>query len=137
MQTEKRYKIYYGEGENDYIIRYLTDNQIMDGYLTELAAFNIFYSGMIICNNYLQNNYNNDLEYLIDAYNEEDDYYEDEFQVFIIDPEFDEDVTIAATKKMGNTLYYDNTNELYITGITDLGTSRSIVPTNLKVKEDL
>lgn len=136
METEKRYKIYYGEGENDYIIRYLTDNQIMDGYLTELAAFNIFYSGMIICNNYLQNNYNNDLEYLIDAYNEEDDYYEDEFQVFIIDPEFDEDVTIAATKKMGNTLYYDNTNELYITGITDLGTSRSIVPTDLKVKED-
>ena len=136
METEKRYKIYYGEGENDYIIRYLTDNQIMDGYLTELAAFNIFYSGMIICNNYLQNNYENEIDYLIDAYNEEDDYYRDEFQVFIIDPEFDEDITIAATEKMGNTLYYDNTNELYITGITDLGTSRSIVPTDLKVKED-
>lgn len=30
---------------------------------------------------------------------------------------------------------YDYKNELYITGITDLGTSRTIVPTDLKVKE--
>ncbi len=134
-ENEKRYKIYYGEGENDYIIRWLTDNQIIDGCLTELAAFNIFYNGMIMSNNYIKNNYDY-LDYLVTGYNEEDDYYPDEFQIFIIDPEYDEDVTIAATEKMGNTLYYDNNNEVYVTGITDLGTSRSIVSTDLKVKED-
>ena len=37
---------------------------------------------------------------------------------------------------MGNTLYYDTENEIYLTGITDLGTSRTIVPTDLKVEEE-
>lgn len=136
MEKEKRFRIYYGDGENDYIIRHLTEDCIMDGYLTELAAFDLFYHDMIMCNNYLRNNYDY-LEYLIDGYIEEEDYYVDEYQVFIIDPEFDEDITKKATEKMGNTLYYDTQNELYITGITDLGTSRRIVSTDIKVEEDL
>ena len=135
MKEEKRFKIYYGEGKEEYIIRYLTEENIIDGYLTEAKAFDIFYDNMIICNNYLQNNYD-EIDYLIDAYDEEEDYYTDEYQIFIIDPAFDEDLTIKATKKMGNTLYYDNKNELYITGITDLGTNRNYVPTDIKVKED-
>lgn len=134
MKEEKLFRIYYGDGENDYIRRYLKDDEIMDGYLTESKAFELFYEDMIICNSYLQNNYD-DLDYLIDAYDEEEDYYIDEYQVFIISPTYDEDITIKATKKMGNTLYYDNKNELYITGITDLGTSRSYVRTDLKVEE--
>lgn len=135
MKEEKRFKIYYGEGEQDYIIRYLTEDKIIDGSLSEAAAFDIFYRSMIMSNNYLQNNYDN-LDYIIDAYNEEDDYYVDEFQVFIIEPEYNEEITKMATEKMGNTLYYDNKNELYLTGITDLGTSRTIVSTDLKVMED-
>lgn len=135
MKEEKRFKVYYGEGKEDYIIRYLTEKNIIDGYLTEAKAFDIFYDNMIICNNYLQNNYD-EIDYLIDGYNEEEDYYTDEYQIFIIDPTFDEDLTIEATKKMGNTLYYDNKNELYITGITDLGTNRNYVPTDIKVEED-
>ena len=132
---KKLYKIYYGDGENDYIRRYLKEEEIINGYLTEAKAFEIFYNGMIMSNNYIQNNYDN-LEELISAYNEEDDYYEDEYQVFIIDIEYDEDITKMATEKMGNTLYYDNNNEIYLTGITDLGTSRTIVPTDLKVVEE-
>lgn len=135
MKEEKRFKIYYGEGDQDYIIRYLKDEDIIDGYLSESKAFDIFYSDMIMANNYLQNNYDN-LDYLIDSYNEEDDCYIDEYQVFIINPEYDEDITIKATEKMGNTLYYDNNNDIYLTGITDLGTSRTIVTTDLKVEED-
>lgn len=131
---EKLYRIYYGEGEKDYITRYLKQEEIIDGRLTEAKAFDLFYHAMIISNNYLQNNYDN-LDFLIDAYNEEEDYYEDEYQIFIIEPEFDEEITIKATEKMGNTLYYDNKNEVYLTGITDLGTSRTIVPTQLKVEE--
>ena len=132
---EKLYKIYYGEEENDYIRRYLKEEDIINGYLSESKAFEIFYNDMIMSNNYLQNNYDN-LEELISAYDEEDDYYVDEYQVFIIDIEYDEDITKKATEKMGNTLYYDFKNEIYLTGITDLGTSRRLVPTDLKVVEE-
>lgn len=134
MEKEKLYNIYYGEEENDYIRRYLKESEIIDGRLTEAKAFDLFYSDMIMCNNYIQNNYDN-LEYIIEAYNEEEDYYADEYQVFIIEPKYDEEITQKATEKMGNTLYYDNKNEIYLTGITDLGTSRTIVPTNIIVKE--
>lgn len=135
MKEEKRFKIYYGEEEEDYIIRYLKEEDIINGYLNEAKAFDIFYTDMIMSNNYIQNNYEN-LDTLIDAYNEEDDYYEDEYQVFIINLEYDEEITTKATKKMGNTLYYDENNEIYLTGITDFGTHRTYVSTDLKVEED-
>lgn len=131
---EKLYKIYYGDEEENYIRRYLKDNEIINGYLTEAKAFELFYDNMIMCNEYIKNNYDN-LEELISGYNEEEDYYVDEYQVFIIDSQFDEDILKKITEKMSNTLYYDTKNELYITGITDLGTHRSYVETNIKVEE--
>lgn len=133
MNKEKLCKIFYDDEENSYIKRFLKEDDIINGYLSEAKAFDLFYDNMIMCNEYLKNNYEN-LDYLIDAYNEEEDYYIDEYQVFIIDSQFSEDILIKATKLMGNTLYYDNKNELYITGITDWGTSRTIVPTDLKVE---
>ena len=136
MKNEKIYKIYYGEGENDYIRRYLKDENIINGYLTEAASFELFYTDMIMANNYLQKNYDN-LDTLLSGYDEEDDYYADEYQVFIINPDFDEETTIKATKKMGNTLYYDRDEDLYLTGITDLGTSRDYVSTNIQVIEEV
>lgn len=135
MEKEKLYNIYYGEGKEDYIRRYLKESDILNGYLSEAKAFDLFYDGMIMSNNYLQNNYDN-LDTLIEGYNEEEDYYVDEYQVFIIEPEFDEEITKKATEKMGNTLYYDYKNEIYLTGITDLGTLRTIVPTDIKVVEN-
>jgi len=135
MNKEKLYKIIYGEEENDYIRRYLKDSDIINGYLSEAKAFEIFYENMIMCNEYIKYNFEN-LEEIISNYNEEEDYYEDEYQIFIIKPTFDLNITTKATEKMGNTLYYDNKLDLYITGITDLGTSRIIVPTDLKVEEE-
>lgn len=134
MEKEKMYRIYYGENKNEYIRGYLKESDIIDGYLTEYKAFKLFYSDMIMCNDYLQNNYD-ELEYLVSGYDEENDYYTDEYQVFIIEPEYDEEITTKATEKMNNTLYYDYKNELYLTGITDLGTSRTIAPTDLRVEE--
>lgn len=131
---EKLYKIYYGENKEDYITRYLKDDEIIDGRLSEAKAFEIFFSEMIICNDYLKYRYDN-IDELISAYNEEEDYYEDEYQLFIVNIEYDEEMTIKAVEKMGNTLYYDNDLALYITGMTDLGTSRTIVPTRLTVEE--
>jgi len=133
---EKRYKIIYGENEEDYIVRYLKEEDIIDGYLSEAKAFNLFYDNMIMCNSYFEGSYFNGIDFLIDNYNEEEDYYIDEFQFFIIDSDFSEETLIKVTNKMGNTLYYDNDKDLYITGITDLGTSRTIVPTDIKVIED-
>ncbi len=135
MVEEKLYKIYYGDKEEDYVTRYLKDSDIIGGYLSESKAFDIFYDAMIMSNNYLQNNYDN-LDYLVSGYNEEEDYYVDEYQVFIIELAYDEEISIKATEKMGNTLYYDNKNEVYLTGITDLGTSRTIVPTDLRVEKE-
>lgn len=131
MKEERLFKIYYGENENDYIMRQLKESDIINGYLSEAKAFDVFYSDMIICNDYLKNNYN-DIEILT---NYEDDEYIEEYQTFIINIEYNEETTRQATEKMGNTLYYDTKLDLYLTGITDLGTSRTIVPTDLKVEE--
>lgn len=132
---EKLYKIYYGDNKEDYIRGYLKEEDVLDGFLSEAKAFELFFNDMIMCNNYLQKNYEN-IEELISAYDEENDSYIDEYQYFIVDIEFDEEITKKAIEKMGNTLYYDNGLELYITGITDLGTSRRIVPTNIIVKSE-
>lgn len=131
---EKLYNIYYGEKENEYIRRYLKDEEIINGYLTEAKAFNLFFDDMILCNNYLQNNFDN-LETLLSCYDGENDYCKDEYQFFIVNPTFDEYITTKAVEKMGNTLYYDNILDLYLIGVCDFGMSRRLVPTNLKVKE--
>lgn len=135
MENEKLYKIYYGNNKEEYITRYLKDSDIINGYLSEAKAFDLFYDDMIMCNSYFENDDWCEIESLLSGYIEEEDCYVDEYQLFIIDFDFNEDVIIKATEKMGNTLYYDNEKGLYITGITDLGTSRTIVPTQIKVKE--
>lgn len=132
---EKLYKIYYGDNKEDYIKRYLKEEDVINGYLSEAKAFELFFDNMIMCNNYLQKNYEN-IEELISAYDEENDSYIDEYQYFIVDIAFNEEITKKAVEKMGNTLYYDSELDLYLTGITDLGTSRRIVPTNIIVKSE-
>lgn len=134
--NEKLYKIYYGKGKDDYIKRYLKDSDILNGYLSEAKAFEVFFDNMIMCNNYFNNNDFCNIDTLVSGYDEEEDYCADEYQFFIVDLAYYEEETTKAVEKMGNTLYYDNEKELYIMGVTDLGTSRRIVPTDLKVKEE-
>lgn len=135
MEEKKLFRIYYGENKEEYITRYLKEEEIINGYLSETKAFEIFYSDMIMCNNYFKNCNYDEINKLISNYDEEEDYYIEEYQVFIINIEYDEELTTKATKKMRNTLYYDNEKELYLTGVTDLGTSRRLIPTELKVEE--
>ena len=132
--TEKLYKIRYGTEKDDYITRYLKEDEIIDGYLSESKTFDLFFDNMILCNNYIKERYNN-VASIVDAYDEESDYYKDEFQFFIVDLVFDEETTKKAVEKMDNTLYYDEELDLYILGVTDLGTSRRIVSTDLEVYE--
>lgn len=132
--TEKLYKIRYGTEQDDYFTRYLKEEEIIDGYLSEGKAFELIFDSMILCNDYLKYHYNN-IDYLVNSYNEEEDDYREEYQLFIVDLVFDEDITIKAVEKMGNTLYFDNDLNLYIMGVCDLGTSRRIVPTDIEVYE--
>lgn len=135
MEKEKLYKIFYGKNDNECVTRYLKEKDVINGYLSEAKAFEIFYTDMIMCNNYFSHcNYDN-INALIDEYDEESDSYVDVYQNFIINIDYNEDITIKATEKMGNTLYYDNDLGIYITGITDLGTNRRLVATDLKVEE--
>lgn len=136
MKNEKLYKIYYGENEGDYIERYLDDNDIINGYLNEKKAFDLTFTDMIMCNDYFkQDNIYDYIEELISPYDEENDCYIDEYQIFIVNLDYDEEFTKKMVEKMGNTLYYDNKLNLYIMGVTDLGTIRTGVPTDLKVEE--
>lgn len=131
---EKLYNIKYGNEKDDYITRYLKAGEIMNGYLSESKAFDLFFDNMILCNNYIKERLDNIIP-IVDSYDEENDYYKEEYQFFIIDLEYDEELTKKAVKKMDNTLYYDEELDLYILGVTDWGTSRTIVPTDLKVDE--
>lgn len=135
MEKEKMYKVFYGDTKSEYVIAYLKEKDIINGYLSEAKAFELFYTDMIICNNYFEHCYEN-IDRLIDDYDEENDCSIDVFQIFIVNLSYSEDITIKATEKMGNTFYYDNDLGLYLVGITDLGTNRSLVSTNLKVEEE-
>ena len=135
MENEKMYNIYYGDEKEDYVKRYLKDDAIIDGHLSEASAFDLFFDNMIMCNNYFNNNDFSAIDELISGYDEEDDYYVDEYQFFIVDFDYSEETIVKVVEKMGNTLYYDNDKDLYIMGVTDLGTSRRIVPTDIKVEE--
>ena len=132
--TEKFYKIRYGTEQDDYITRYLKEEEIIDGYLSESKAFDLFFDSMILCNDYLKYHYNN-IDCLVSSYDEENDDYNEEYQLFIVDLVFDEDITSKAVEKMKNTLYFDNDLNLYIMGVCDLGTSRTIVSTDIEVYE--
>lgn len=132
--NEKLYKIRYGTEKEDYIKRHLKEGEIIDGYLTEAKVFDLFFDSMILCNDYLKYHCDN-IDYLVDSYDEESGDYKEEYQFFIVDLIFSEDLTIKAVEKMGNTLYFDNDLSLYLLGVCDFGTSRTIVPTNLEVYE--
>lgn len=132
--NEKLYKIRYGTEKEDYIKRHLKEREIIDGYLTEAKAFELFFSDMILCNDFLKYHCDN-IDYLVNSYDEESGDYKEEYQFFLVDLAFSEDLTIKAVEKMGNTLYFDNDLSLYLLGVCDLGTSRTIVPTDLKVYE--
>ena len=55
MENEKLYKIYYGNEKEDYIRRYLKESDIIEGYLSEAKAFDLFYDSMIMCTSYFNN----------------------------------------------------------------------------------
>lgn len=138
MEKEKLFKAVYGEGEYDYFI--LSDNELNNyekeqGYLSESTLFKIAFNDMVLSNNILKILNYDDIEEIISAYNEDEDCYEDEYQLFIVDFNYDEEQIQKMMEKSKNTLYYSNELGNYIIGVTDLGTSRDYVLTDIKIVE--
>ena len=137
---EKRYKAIWGKGEYDYF--YYTAEELGDyekekGYLSELSCFRWVFNDMVLSNEILKllcetGKY---VEELVSGYDEKNDYYIDEYQFFIVDSKYDEESLIKIVKLMGNTLYYSEDLNNYIMGVTDLGTSRDYVLTDIKLEE--
>ena len=139
MEKKAFYKAIYGENENDYFV--INENELNEyekeqGFLSEATAFRKIFSDMILSNNILRHiNYDN-IDFLIDSYNEENDEYTDEYQYFIVEPRYsDEETLIKLVKSTGNTLYYSNDLDNYILGVTDLGTNRNYVLTDIKLEK--
>lgn len=78
------------------------------------------------------------MDELISPYDEENDEYADEYQFFIVDFELDEETTVTAIKNAVDDWYlrYDDTNDVYILSIGNLGMSREIIPTKVYLTTD-
>lgn len=129
------YKLYLSDSKDDFIYRDLEESDIINWYLSEAKAFELFYDSMILCNNYQSRLYELDIEVLISKYDEETEEQFDEYQFFIIDFSCSEELIIKITNLLWNTLYYDNELDLYITWVSDLWTMRTHVETNIKCEE--
>lgn len=138
MTKEKFYIAKYGEGEYDYFSfkeSELNDYEKEQGYLSETSLFKRVFTDMVLSNNIFKIlNYDN-IEEIISAYDEEEDYYMDEYQYFIVDFNYNEEDIEKMMKLSGNTLYYSNELGNYIIGVTDFGTQRTYVLTNIKIEE--
>lgn len=138
MEKKTFYKAIYGENENDYFIingDELNEYEKEQGFLSEATAFKKIFSDMVLSNN-IMHVLNNDVDVLVGAYDEENDTYKEEYQFFIVEPNFnDYEVLSKQVEAMNNTLYYSNDLDNYILGVTDLGTNRNSVLTNIKLEK--
>lgn len=131
---EKYYIARFGEGNYDYfrvMESELNEEEKKTNKASELTVFRRTFDGMVLCNNILKViNYDyEDLTY------EEDDDNED-YQLFIVDSQFCEETMVKIVKKCGCHLYYSEALDNYILGVTDLGTSRDYVMTDIELEEE-
>ena len=135
---KRLFKTIYGNGEYDYFVfseNELNDYEKKQGYLSEATLFKRAFSDMILSNNILKVINYDELEEILPSYDEENDKYKDEYQLFIVDLKYDEEQTKKMMEKAGNTFYYSNELDNYIIGVCDLGTSRDYVLTDIKIEE--
>lgn len=127
----------------DYDIRLLKEKEqgqenALYGYLSYRDMIDYFTDGCLILNNNLINiEINGDYAYWElengQDYDEENDYYLDVYQYYIIDEN-------DAERLKNNThelIYYNNELDMYLLGVTHFGSSWRIVPSDFKkVYED-
>lgn len=94
-----------------------------------------FFDSMILCNK-MGERYEH-LEVVAGTdYDEENDYYYDIYQYYIVDGCFDEDILAKVGDELG-VVYYDDELEVYVLGVQHFGTSWGYVLTDIKPTEDL
>lgn len=90
---------------------------------------------MVMCNNIRELFYNSEIgEFYLENgndYNEEEDYYEDIYQYFIISGHGAE----ILEKYTDEIVYYNETLDMYVWGITHFGTSWDYVLTDIDIVE--
>ena len=134
---EKYYIARFGEGDYDYFRvkeSELNEEEKKTNKISELRAFHQAFDNMVLSNNILEVlNYN--FESLV-IYDEDFEDYNEDYQLFIVDPVYSEEQTIEIVKKTGCHLYYNDELGNYILGVTDLGTSRDYVMTDIELEEE-
>ena len=70
---------------------------------------------------------------------EDYEYYDDEYQYFLVTLEYDEETTIKILKRADTDIYlrYDNENDIYIMSIGNFGMSREMISTSLAITNDI
>lgn len=120
--------------EQEKMYRYIHENDL-NSYEKEhnrLSYKNLFYDddSLILCNNIA---YDVDELELVSGnyYDEEDDYYEDIYQYYIID-----DSLADRLKDINELIFYHNRLDVYVLGVTHFGTSWGYILTDLKLVKD-
>lgn len=114
--------------------RWIKENEL-NSYEKEnkrLSYANLFYNddSLILCNN-IANDYE-ELELVNGTdYNEEDDYYEDIYQYYIIS----DSLANRLIEYTNEIIYYHNKLDIYILGVTHFGTSWDYVLTEFKIEK--
>lgn len=117
------------------LYRYINENEL-NSYEKEnkrLSYYNLFYKdeGLILCNN-IASDYN-DLELVNGAdYDEDEDYYEDIYQYYIIS----DDTAKRLIEYTNEIIYYHNRLDIYILGVNHYGTSWQYILTEFRLEKD-
>ena len=119
MDEAKKY--FFGNEISEYCLK--------NGYVDYACLSKAF--DAVLCNN-MVNRLGNTLELESGSdYNEEDDYFYDIYQWYIIDDR-GADILKEFTDEI---VYYDSELEVYVWGVTHYGTSWSYVLTNIKIED--
>lgn len=117
------------------VYRWIHENDLNDYEKTNkrLSYHNLFYKdeGLILCNN-IASDYD-DLELVNGAdYDEDEDYYEDIYQYYIIS----DDTAKRLIEYTNEIIYYHNRLDIYILGVNHYGTSWSYILTDFRLEKD-
>lgn len=119
-KTKKLYRYINGSDLNDY-----------EKTNKRLSYYNLFYKdeNRLLCNNIIEDYENNEIIYGED-YNEEEGYYIDFYQYFLID-----ESTAERLGKIGEVIYYNNRLDIYFLAVSHFGTAWDYVLTDIRLEK--
>lgn len=120
----------------------LTQTEREDGRCSESRLMHYLFNDIILANALYDEHVrlweNADILYTQEDYDDENSYVE-EFQHFIVNTDLSADAVVNALKRANcgiSSYVYDRELDLYFIGLSDLGTSRDIVDTRIRLTTD-